>query len=287
MMLVITISNCPSKLRGDLTKWLIEIDTGVFVGNLNPRVRDAVWQRIGENIGNGRATMVFGTNGEQKLKFRICNSDWVPVDFDGITLVKRILSSQNNEKKMSTKAEVNHINRLTQMKKTPGYLETYVVIDIETTGLSEDDEIIELGALRIWKGEIIDSWHILTKCGKIIPKEVQELTGITNDMLKEEGSNILEALRRFLDFCAKDTLVGFNIGFDIQFLQRTIEKHGLNPISNKTKDVLRMARRKIDCDSGYSLSSVAMELGLERSKLHRVKEDCFLTYKVFEKLNEM
>ena len=50
MMVVITLNNCPQKLRGDLSKWLIEINSGVFVGNLSARVRDAVWNRICEHI---------------------------------------------------------------------------------------------------------------------------------------------------------------------------------------------------------------------------------------------
>lgn len=76
MTVTICVTNCPPKLRGDLTKWLMEIDTGVFVGNLNARVRDAVWDRICSTIGNGRACMTFSTNNEQKLDFRIYHSTW-------------------------------------------------------------------------------------------------------------------------------------------------------------------------------------------------------------------
>ncbi|MBQ6042496.1 MAG: type I-E CRISPR-associated endoribonuclease Cas2 [Oscillospiraceae bacterium] len=89
MMIVITMSCCPPKLRGDLTRWFIEVDTGVYVGNLNARVRDAVWERICLNIGSGRATMVYSANNEQKLEFRIHHAAWEPVDYDGIKLVRR------------------------------------------------------------------------------------------------------------------------------------------------------------------------------------------------------
>lgn len=61
-MVVITLTDCPPKLRGDLTKWLIEVNTGVFVGKINARVREEVWQRVCDNLSNGRATMVFSTN---------------------------------------------------------------------------------------------------------------------------------------------------------------------------------------------------------------------------------
>ncbi|MBR0075374.1 MAG: type I-E CRISPR-associated endoribonuclease Cas2, partial [Synergistaceae bacterium] len=89
MIVVITIRNCPDKIHGDLTKWLFEIDTGVFVGNLNKRVREGLWERICSNIKSGTVTMAFGANNEQKLDFKIHNSDWESVDYDGIKLVRR------------------------------------------------------------------------------------------------------------------------------------------------------------------------------------------------------
>ena len=101
-MIVVTVTSCPPKLRGDLTKWFFEIDTGVFVGNLSARVRDAVWNRICENIGSGRATIVFNTNNEQKLDFRIHNSDWEPTDYDGIKLVRRKINSDNSASENKT-----------------------------------------------------------------------------------------------------------------------------------------------------------------------------------------
>ena len=63
--------SCPQKLRGDLTKWLFELDTGVYVGNLSARVRDGLWDRICRNISSGRAVMAYSANNEQKLDFRI------------------------------------------------------------------------------------------------------------------------------------------------------------------------------------------------------------------------
>lgn len=78
------MTDCPPRLRGDLSKWLQEINTGVYVGNVNSRVRDAIWNRVCENLKTGRATMVFSTNNEQKMDFRVHNTLWTPVDFEGI-----------------------------------------------------------------------------------------------------------------------------------------------------------------------------------------------------------
>ena len=83
-MIVIMLSDCPPKVRGDISKWLCEINTGVFVGNVSSRVREEVWQRICENIKSGQATMVFSAPGEQKMDFRVHNTTWEPVDLDGL-----------------------------------------------------------------------------------------------------------------------------------------------------------------------------------------------------------
>ena len=54
------MTNCPPRLRGDLSKWLCEINTGVYVGNVSSRVRDAVWDRVCQNLKNGQADYYFG-----------------------------------------------------------------------------------------------------------------------------------------------------------------------------------------------------------------------------------
>ena len=58
-MIVITLSKTPASLRGDLTKWCQEIQTGIYVGNVNAKVRDLLWKRVQKNIGQGEATLVY------------------------------------------------------------------------------------------------------------------------------------------------------------------------------------------------------------------------------------
>ena len=55
-MIVVTLTDCPPRLRGDLSKWLLEISTGVYVGQLSKRVREELWKRICDNLPRGRAT---------------------------------------------------------------------------------------------------------------------------------------------------------------------------------------------------------------------------------------
>lgn len=88
-MVVLVLTACPAGLRGFLTRWLMEISPGVFVGKLSARVRDEVWDRVQEMAKDGRGILVFAADTEQGLDFRVHRHDWVPVDVDGLLLMRR------------------------------------------------------------------------------------------------------------------------------------------------------------------------------------------------------
>ena len=88
-MIVITLTSCPPALRGDLSKWLLEVNVGVFVGRVSARVRDRLWERVCGHVREGRATMVHQARNEQGLEFKVANSEWIPTDFDGLVLMLR------------------------------------------------------------------------------------------------------------------------------------------------------------------------------------------------------
>lgn len=88
-MMVLVLSACPVGLRGDLTKWLYEISAGVFVGNVSTRVREELWVRVTSIAGTGRAIIIWSAPGEQKMNVDVHAHHWEPVDFDGLTLMRR------------------------------------------------------------------------------------------------------------------------------------------------------------------------------------------------------
>ncbi|MDP5227056.1 MULTISPECIES: type I-E CRISPR-associated endoribonuclease Cas2e [Arthrobacter] len=88
-MIVLVLSACPEGLRGDLTKWLLEISAGVFVGRVSARVRELLWERVVELAKDGRAIMVYSARNEQRLEFRVHRNQWVPIDLDGLKLILR------------------------------------------------------------------------------------------------------------------------------------------------------------------------------------------------------
>jgi CRISPR-associated protein Cas2 len=88
-VIVVVLSVCPEKLRGELTRWLLEISAGVYVGHVPARVRDRLWLRIVEDVSRGRALMVHTARNEQGMTFRVHNHAWEPVDHEGLILMRR------------------------------------------------------------------------------------------------------------------------------------------------------------------------------------------------------
>lgn len=92
------LTACPAGLRGFLTRWLMEISAGVFVGRVSARVRDQLWERVEEMAKDGRAIMVHAVDSEQGLDFRVLRHDWEPVDLDGLRVMLRpALESSDGE----------------------------------------------------------------------------------------------------------------------------------------------------------------------------------------------
>lgn len=97
-MMVLVITACPAGLRGDLTKWVMEISPGVFVGRPTARIRDILWDRTVELCKDGRALLVYSTDSEQGMDFKTHRHDWVPTDFDGLSLMVRPASAGKRDR---------------------------------------------------------------------------------------------------------------------------------------------------------------------------------------------
>lgn len=84
---VITVKNVSPSVRGDLSKWMQEIATGVYVGNFNSRIREKLWDRVKASVGKGEATISYYCRNEIGYSFDTFNTERFVVDFDGIPLV--------------------------------------------------------------------------------------------------------------------------------------------------------------------------------------------------------
>jgi CRISPR-associated protein Cas2 len=298
-MIVITLTDCPLSLRGDLTKWLLEINTGVFVGKVSARVRDNLWNRVVENVKNGKATMVFSTNNEQHMDFRIHQSENEIIDFDGLKLVMKptVARTKNLSKRRMgfSKASKMLLVRRKQNKgplpiniSTTLYPDSYVVLDLETSGLSsETDEIIEVGMLKVHDRKILESFQSLIKPKHPISSFIERLTGITNQALQEDGRKIDDVLAKISSFIGTDAIVGHNVNFDIGFLNQAYALNGSYKIKNTCYDTMKMytAFLKGKKDS-KKLINVANALEIKTEENHRGLVDCYTIQAVFEVLKQ-
>lgn len=160
--------------------------------------------------------------------------------------------------------------------------EEYVVIDIETTGLSPQwDEIIEVAALKISNGEIVDKYQTLLKPSFPVDPFISELTGITNKML--ETAPIFDDIYQDLQhFIGDNILVGHNVNFDINFLYDEFESRNII-LSNNFIDTMRISRRLFKDERHHRLSDLIQRHNIIiDNELHRAEVDINATNKAFE-----
>lgn len=295
MTVTVVLSDCPQKLRGDMTKWFVEINTGVYVGNLNSRVRDEVWDRITENIGHGHATMVFSTSGEQKIDFRVHNAYWEPVDFDGIKLMRRPESAVTSGTADLIKPGFSDASKRRMAKgrrKEAGgisgcFVSDYVVLDLETTGLDKrKDRIIEIAAIRIENGMITERMETLVRCDIPISPDIVRITGITEELMKG-GKETEDALEELTEFAEDSPFVCHNAFFDKDFLTEAFRRLHMDAPDNRFIDTLQLAQRLIPNIGSYQLASLADYLNIPSTQHHRAMADCETTYGIYNKLNEL
>ena len=162
----------------------------------------------------------------------------------------------------------------------------FVVFDLETTGLFfTQHEIIEIGAVKIENGKITETFSTLIKPESKISEEITNITGITNDMVKD-APNFQNVLNDFYEFCKDCVLVGYNIlEFDIKFLNFHANKYGVE-FSHKIEDALLMARKYCPGLKRYKLKDVSNNLGVVLENAHRALNDTLATAEVFIKLSK-
>lgn len=163
--------------------------------------------------------------------------------------------------------------------------DTYVVFDIETTGLSSrNDKITEIGAVKIKNGMIVDRFSQLINPEKEIPQVVVELTGISNAMVENEPT-IEEVILKFYDFTKDAVLVAHNAKFDISFIRREYANNNL-VFNHPILDTLVLARATMTDMKRFNLGTLCKNLGVSLVGAHRAVNDAEATAEVFIKLIE-
>ena len=164
---------------------------------------------------------------------------------------------------------------------------TYVVFDVETTGLSSVyDTIIELAAVKVHQGEIIDRFESFANPHRKLSDKIVELTNITDDMLKD-APEVETVLRQFHDWTKDSILVAHNATFDIGFLNQGYKQIGLDMVTNPVIDTLELARFLVPELGNHRLNTLCNHFNIELTQHHRAIYDAEATGYLFWKLVEL
>jgi len=291
-MIVITLTKVPKSLKGDLTKWYQEIQTGVYVGNVSARVRDALWDRILENIGRGEATMVYNAQNELGYQFRTTRQDRQVVDFDGIPLMMHLKEATGGVKHgFSDAAKFHRAKVMTRnsIRKTSPSLKKLMVVslDLETTGLDPvKDTILSIGAVKRDQDDKIVQFDQLIQGAEKIPEKITDLTGITTEMLDKQGVSLADGLQALQDFVADTPVVGYNLHFDEGFLLAALRKIGQSGLSNRLIDLMPLVKKSNKFLDNYRLETVLADYEIENLHPHHALSDAQATFELASKLKE-
>lgn len=170
--------------------------------------------------------------------------------------------------------------------KDESLVKDVVVFDIETTGFSPvTNEIIEIGAVKIHEGKIIDRFSVFVKPSKPIPGKIAELTGINNELVEDaEAINVI--LPGFLEFVEGSILVAHNSSFDISFIKEAAKKFGFQ-FNYKSIDTWTLSRLLFPELSSYSLDNVAKACSVSLENHHRAVDDAEATAEIYMKTVKM
>ena len=179
------------------------------------------------------------------------------------------------------------INIVVRPNDTPLENTTYVVFDTETTGFNAggEDQMIEIGAVKICGEEIVDRFDELIDPKRHIPDKITELTCITDDMVK--GKDDEETVtKKFLEWAGDLPMVAHNAKFDISFIEMAMKKYKLGEFKNTVIDTLELSRTLDQGFSRHGLSALVKRYNVpwEEDAHHRADYDAEGTAKVFSKM---
>ncbi|MDO4513814.1 MAG: PolC-type DNA polymerase III [Lachnospiraceae bacterium] len=164
--------------------------------------------------------------------------------------------------------------------------ETYVVFDIETTGFSPvQNRIIEIGAVKVKDGGVLDRFSTFVNPNVPIPYRIEKLTGI-NDSMVMDSPQIDVILPQFLSFCEGCVLVAHNAGFDMSFIIENAKKLGLDAVFTDV-DTVGIARMLLPSQAKHTLDAVAKTLNVSLENHHRAVDDAEATAEIFLKMVPM
>ncbi|MBQ9123074.1 MAG: PolC-type DNA polymerase III [Lachnospiraceae bacterium] len=163
--------------------------------------------------------------------------------------------------------------------------ESYVVFDFETTGFSPvNNRIIEIGAVKVCEGKIVDRFSTFINPCVPIPYEIEKLTGISDEMVLD-APKVEEIFPAFIEFCQDCVLVAHNAGFDMSFLNENARRLGMD-VSFTSIDTVGVSQMLLE-QGKHTLDAIAKTLGISLENHHRAVDDAECTALIFIRFMEM
>ncbi|MGP1439013.1 MAG: 3'-5' exonuclease [Treponema sp.] len=160
---------------------------------------------------------------------------------------------------------------------------TFVAFDTETTGLKPDEnKIVEIGAIKFNKDDIISRFSVLINPEMPMPEEATAVNHITDDMLKDEPI-FKDVAQDFLHFIQNSVLVAHNASFDINFINTELKNCKIGKLTNKVFDTLIFAREVFPRLDSYKLQDLAKRFEILAFEAHRAEDDSRVCMEFFNK----
>ncbi|MDE5679254.1 MAG: PHP domain-containing protein, partial [Lachnospiraceae bacterium] len=181
---------------------------------------------------------------------------------------------------------VDDLKEIVTGDKGQGLDETYVVFDIETTGFSPiNNRIIEIGAVKVRDGEILDRYSTFVNPEVPIPFEIEKLTSI-NDAMVVEAPKIEEVLPQSLAFCEGTVMVAHNASFDMSFIRENAARQGF-PTDFTYMDTMVISRVLLPNQNKHTLDALCKTFHVSLENHHRAVDDAEATAHIFLKFMDM
>lgn len=178
-------------------------------------------------------------------------------------------------------------NRYIDGKLLLAYPDDYTVLDIETTGLSpQNDYITEISAIKYRNNRRVDEFSSLVKPELSIPYYITRLTGI-DDAMVADAPAIDEVILSFKDFLADDIIAGYNVGFDLSFIAENLAGYYAKRLANDYVDVMKLAQNELPFLGRYKQTAVAEYFNIATAGAHRALVDCNICNGCYQKLKEL
>ncbi|WP_372791793.1 PolC-type DNA polymerase III [Lentilactobacillus sp. SPB1-3] len=190
-------------------------------------------------------------------------------------------AGEKNDLKMLYGVEVNLVDEGEPITYNDAHVPlkdaTYVIFDVETTGLSAIyDRVIELSAVRMENSNVVDQFEEFIDPGFPLSEQTTNLTSITDEMVRGSKSEE-EVFKLFREFCGDSIIVGHNVTFDVGFMNTGYKRHGMSEISNPIIDTLTLARFLYPHLKGYRLNTLAKRFDVSLEHHHRAIYDAETT----------